>query len=131
MDNRTDNENNPPSGFPITTKDNTDTSEAIDFDRAFKESNMPDLYLKAAKNAILLCSYNDRVGNIGADQLAVVWFCKVLQNWKALLCTTIDGDGLYFEVTYNGDRCEAYVDTYHKISNEAISNRSGQLNPRR
>jgi hypothetical protein len=31
------------------------------------------------------------------------------------------GDGLYFEVTYNGDRLEAYVDTYIKIQNTVVS----------
>lgn len=46
----------------------------------------------------------------------VVWFVKVLQNWKALLSTNIP-DGRYYEVTYNGDKEEAYVDTYQKILN--------------
>lgn len=49
----------------------------------------------------------------------VVWFSKTLQNWKALLSTDIP-DGLYYEVTYNGDLKEAYVDTYSKVSNVAI-----------
>lgn len=44
----------------------------------------------------------------------LVWFCKTLQNWKALVATTLP-DGLYFEVTHNGDLRETYVDTYHKV----------------
>lgn len=36
-------------------------------------------------------------------EVYVVWICKTLQNNKALLSTTL-ADGLYFEVTYNGDK---------------------------
>ena len=34
----------------------------------------------------------------------VVWISKVLQNNKALLSTTVDGDTRYYEITYNGDK---------------------------
>ncbi len=49
----------------------------------------------------------------------VVWVCKTLQNNKALLSTTLP-DGLYFEVTYNGDKKELYFDAYHKLENRCI-----------
>lgn len=49
----------------------------------------------------------------------VVWVCKTLQNNKALLSTTLD-DGMYYEVTFNGDKQEIYFDTYEKVHNEAI-----------
>jgi hypothetical protein len=52
--------------------------------------------------------------------ISVVWFCKTLQNWKALLCTTMR-DRMYYEVTYNGDNCEAYLDAYTKVENVRIS----------
>jgi hypothetical protein len=42
-----------------------------------------------------------------------------LQNNKALLSTTVP-DGRYYEITYNGDKHEAYLDTYVKESNEKI-----------
>lgn len=32
-----------------------------------------------------------------------VWYCKTLQNHKALLSTTL-ADGMYYELTYNGDK---------------------------
>lgn len=35
----------------------------------------------------------------------IVWQCKTLQNFKALLSTTIH-DGMYYEITYNGDKGE-------------------------
>jgi hypothetical protein len=49
----------------------------------------------------------------------VVWFSKTLQNWKALVSTDMFS-GYYFEVTYNGDRLETYIDTYNKQRNIAI-----------
>lgn len=48
--------------------------------------------------------------------LYVVWFCKTLQNWKALL-STVFTDGMYYEVTYNGDEKEMYLDAYKKFQN--------------
>lgn len=49
----------------------------------------------------------------------VVWTCKTLQNNKALLSTDRQ-DGLYFEVTYNGDKKELYLDVYKKLENKCI-----------
>ena len=46
----------------------------------------------------------------------VVWLSKTLQNGKALLSTTLP-DGMYYEVTYNGDKKEFYVDAYKKVVN--------------
>lgn len=43
----------------------------------------------------------------------VVWFSKVLGNWKALLGTT-NPDSLYFEVTHDGAKNLTYVDHYEK-----------------
>lgn len=36
------------------------------------------------------------------DDVYVVQFAKILQNWKALM-TTSRGDGTYYELTYDGD----------------------------
>lgn len=49
----------------------------------------------------------------------IVWFCKVLGNWKALISTDVFNNH-YWEVTYNGVKSETYVDTYVKASNVAI-----------
>jgi hypothetical protein len=56
---------------------------------------------------------------ITADDVFVVWFCKTLQNWKALLSTKVP-DGVYYEVTHNGDRDETYVDVYKKWENLCV-----------
>lgn len=57
---------------------------------------------------------------IAVDNVFIVWFCKTLQNWKALVSTTIP-DGMYYEVTYNGDKKEAYLDAYKKFENRKIT----------
>lgn len=68
--------------------------------------------------------YNNRVDKtdgfkLTEDDVYIVWFSKTLQNWKALLSTTVS-DGMYYEVTYNGDKKEAYLDAYKKWENKCI-----------
>ena len=53
------------------------------------------------------------------DDVYVVWFCKTLQNWKALISTTLP-DGMYYEVTHNGDQHETYIDAYKKFDNVRV-----------
>lgn len=49
----------------------------------------------------------------------IVWKCKTLQNWKYLISSTLH-DGMYYEVTYNGDKQEFYLDAYKKLENRCI-----------
>ena len=56
---------------------------------------------------------------ITEEDVFVVWLCKTLQNNKALLSTTLF-DGMYYEVTYNGNNDEAYIDAYKKWENYKI-----------
>jgi len=49
----------------------------------------------------------------------MVWYCKTLQNWKSLISTTIN-DGMYYELTLNGDKNEIYLDVYKKFENRVI-----------
>lgn len=53
------------------------------------------------------------------DEVYVVWFCYILGGWKALVSTTLP-DGMYYEVTYNKEKREAYLDAYKKFDNVAI-----------
>ena len=53
------------------------------------------------------------------DDVYVVWLCKALCNNKALLSTDVP-DGMYYEVTYNGAKNEAYVDAYKKQENVCV-----------
>lgn len=54
------------------------------------------------------------------DDVYVVWFSKTLQNWKALLSTNIP-DGMYYEVTYDGDKGRTYLDAYKKCHNQCVT----------
>ncbi len=56
---------------------------------------------------------------ITTEDVYVVWFCKTLQNWKAMVSTNIS-DGMYYEVTHNGDKEETYVDVYKKWDNICV-----------
>lgn len=49
----------------------------------------------------------------------IVWMCKALQNSKALASTTLF-DGMYYELTYNGNKGELYVDAYKKWENLVV-----------
>ena len=55
--------------------------------------------------------------DIDLSNVFIVWSCKTLQNYKCLASTTISGDGIYAEYTYNGDKQELYEDVYGKITN--------------
>lgn len=46
----------------------------------------------------------------------VVWFCYILGGWKALVSSTLSDD-MYYEVTYNKDKYETYLDAYKKLEN--------------
>lgn len=54
---------------------------------------------------------------IDLSNVYVVWSCKTLQNYKLLASTTVSGDGIYVEYTYNGDKQELYEDVYKKMQN--------------
>ena len=56
---------------------------------------------------------------ITVDDVFIVWSCKTLQNNKALASTTLF-DGMYYEITYNGDKNEIYFDAYKKWENKCI-----------
>ncbi len=80
-------------------------------------------YQEKAKQ-IVIDYYNERVEKtdnkkLTENEVFVVWFSKTLQNWKALISTTIS-DGMYYEVTYNGDKKETYLDSYMKWENVCV-----------
>jgi len=80
-------------------------------------------YLETSKE-LIVNYFNESVDKtdnikISIDNVFIVWSCKTLQNFKALLSTTIS-DGMYYELTYNGDKKEWYLDAYKKWQNVCI-----------
>lgn len=85
---------------------------------------MPNQEFLMLCKTLIIDYYNDRVDKtdnkqICLDDVFVVWSCKTLQNNKALLSTTVS-DGMYYELTYNGDKNELYFDAYKKWENRCI-----------
>lgn len=85
---------------------------------------MNDAMQKRAKELVVkyFNEHVDKTDNkkITEDDVFIVWFCKTLQNWKALVSTTVS-DGMYYEITHNGDKGETYLDAYKKWENVCIA----------
>lgn len=89
----------------------------------FRKRGVKMNYQEKAKQ-IVIDYYNEHVEitdnkKLTAEEVFIVWFSKTLQNWKALVSTTIS-DGMYYEVTYNGDKKETYLDAYKKWENVCV-----------
>lgn len=57
--------------------------------------------------------------NISEFSVFIVWKSKVLQNRKYMIGSTLF-DNTYYELTYNGDKKEWYLDAYKKFENKVI-----------
>ena len=73
--------------------------------------------LKIVKNYII--EHLDKSDEIPNFEVYTVWKAKALQNWKYLISSTLY-DGMYYELTYNGDKEEWYLDAYKKFENRKI-----------
>lgn len=61
-----------------------------------------------------------KFGEINPQKVYITWQCKSIQNLKALLGVSFEGDGYYFEFTWNGDKAEGYLDVYKKQTHKTI-----------
>lgn len=82
---------------------------------------MNEFQIKAinAARTVLFNEFGYNANEIAPVDMYIVWFCKTLQNWKAL----VSGVNIkeYIEVTYNGDKKETYVDVYQKACNQCLN----------
>lgn len=86
-------------------------------------NNDPENYQNRAKRVLIKYIDDGPANELGerpAYEVYIVWFTKTLQNWKALLSTD-QPNGKYYELTYNGDKGETYVDEYEHIRNTVIA----------
>jgi hypothetical protein len=78
---------------------------------------MDEKALKIVRDYII--EHLDKSDTIPPFDVYTVWKCKALQNWKYLISSTFH-DGMYYEVTRNGDKGEWYLDAYKKFQNVVI-----------
>ena len=64
-------------------------------------------YESVCKNALVEWYNSHNETKIALENVFVVWACKTLQNYKALLSTTVSGDGIYAEYTSKLERGNA------------------------
>lgn len=76
-------------------------------------------FIKRAKYAIA------HVKGVSPTCVTVVWSCKCLQNFKGIFIT-FPLDGYLFEVSYDGNKKQMYIDMYKKESN-TVFNSSGEI----
>lgn len=78
-------------------------------------STLQEKAIEAARKVLI---ENLGYQTVEPEDMFIVWFCKTLQNWKAIVSgRTIEE---FIEVTHNGDRNETYVDVYYKTKNVCI-----------
>lgn len=67
-----------------------------------------------------ILNHLDKSDPVPDFQVYIVWKCKTLQHCKYLLSSTLP-DGMYYEMTWNGDKNEWYLDAYKKFENRCIN----------
>lgn len=93
--------------------DNLERREAYEHKMTSKE------FIERSKKIV----YDHIVNLYGKDYIKVsdiyvVWYARELQNDKALLSTNVS-DGMYYELTHDGDKHKIYFDAYKKTSNKS------------
>lgn len=80
-----------------------------------------ETFIQLCKDTVMnyVDQHLDKSDKIPYYTIYIVWYCKTLQNWKALVSTTLL-DGMYYELTLNGDKQELYLDAYKKFENKCI-----------
>lgn len=68
-----------------------------------------------------IINHLDKSDEIPEFNVYIVWQCYILGNIKWLISSTLL-DGMYYEVTYNKQKNEFYLDAYKKFENQCIPN---------
>lgn len=79
-----------------------------------------NMRLKATELVLdYILEHLDKSDAMSEIDVFIVWQCKILKNWKFLISSNLH-DGMYYEVTFNGDKKEFYLDAYKKFENRCI-----------
>jgi hypothetical protein len=94
-------------------------------DRVFPD---PDRYLQQAKQLVME-NYNghhedENEPPLRIGDLHIVSFVKTLSTWRAQVGSGVVR-GLVWIVTFNGQKNEAYIEVYRKLTNTKVSLRKG------
>lgn len=81
---------------------------------------MDNTAIKIVRDYII--EHLDKSDDMPEIEVYIVWKCKTLQNWKYLISSSLF-DGMYYELTYNGDKNEWYLDAYKKLENRTVKGR--------
>lgn len=61
--------------------------------------------------------------DLSPEEVFVVWKCKTIQNYKYVLISTATAmSHCIFELTFNGDKNEWYIDHYQKVNKVVVNN---------
>jgi len=94
--------------------------------RSFKTDDPEVTQPMSQALGVVLAYYNemwrDEDNPITSAEVRLVWFSKTLENWKAMVITTLD-DKYYFEVTHSGTRKKTFLDVYEKIDNVELDDK--------
>ena len=74
--------------------------------------------IKIVKDYVI--NHLDKSDETPEFEVYTVWKCKILQNWKYLVSTTLP-DGMYYEMTYDGNMNRWYLDAYKKFDNQVLT----------
>lgn len=100
---------------------NRDYLMELDNEKLKDKNEMTDVkFIKICKEVVknYANEHHFLADNVRQKDVFIVWYCKTLQNWKAL--AGIYGRDEYFELTYNGDEKELYLDVYKKSENVCL-----------
>lgn len=95
--------------------------EIVKRETEFRAMAEKDFIKKGKELVSEYCNYSsDFMQRVYPEDVYCVWLCKILQNNKGLFATNRP-DGLYFEITYDGDNNKIYFDCYSKRENKVIN----------
>ena len=79
---------------------------------------MDNTVVKLVKDYVL--AHLDKADAKPTFDVYTVWKSKILKNWKYLVSTTLP-DGMYYELTFDGEKEWWYLDAYKKFDNQCIT----------